>query len=163
MFSCFSTFLCGNIWTSRGAHLLGNEQQGVVLLLISSNIYTQDVVEEKKIFLFTQGPQETQNNVVNQCPFGLPLTFVFIALTFVDVEYLFCISEQGNAYITCMPGPVRRWNYPVPLCLGNVWIYGHCLYFRQQTNCVVSEMARHLCSSTHSSFVCFALKIFVSY
>uniref|UniRef100_H2TR21 CUB and Sushi multiple domains 3 n=1 Tax=Takifugu rubripes TaxID=31033 RepID=H2TR21_TAKRU len=24
---------------------------------------------------------------------------------------------QGNAYITCMPGPVRRWNYPVPLCL----------------------------------------------
>ncbi|XP_039973361.1 CUB and sushi domain-containing protein 3-like isoform X5 [Xiphias gladius] len=26
-------------------------------------------------------------------------------------------SLQGNAYITCMPGPVRRWNYPVPLCL----------------------------------------------
>lgn len=25
---------------------------------------------------------------------------------------------QGNAHITCMPGPVRRWNYPVPLCLG---------------------------------------------
>ncbi|CAG12911.1 unnamed protein product, partial [Tetraodon nigroviridis] len=24
---------------------------------------------------------------------------------------------QGNTYITCMPGPVRRWNYPVPLCL----------------------------------------------
>uniref|UniRef100_A0A673CRR4 CUB and Sushi multiple domains 3a n=1 Tax=Sphaeramia orbicularis TaxID=375764 RepID=A0A673CRR4_9TELE len=24
---------------------------------------------------------------------------------------------QGNAFITCMPGPVRRWNYPVPLCL----------------------------------------------
>ncbi|XP_023259875.1 CUB and sushi domain-containing protein 3-like, partial [Seriola lalandi dorsalis] len=23
----------------------------------------------------------------------------------------------GNAHITCMPGPVRRWNYPVPLCL----------------------------------------------
>ncbi|XP_049586360.1 CUB and sushi domain-containing protein 3 isoform X3 [Syngnathus scovelli] len=27
-------------------------------------------------------------------------------------------SLQGHAYITCMPGPVRRWNYPVPLCLG---------------------------------------------
>uniref|UniRef100_A0A1A8B6K6 CUB and Sushi multiple domains 3 n=1 Tax=Nothobranchius furzeri TaxID=105023 RepID=A0A1A8B6K6_NOTFU len=26
-------------------------------------------------------------------------------------------SLQGNAYITCMPGPVRRWNYPVPLCI----------------------------------------------
>uniref|UniRef100_A0A665U3Y9 CUB and Sushi multiple domains 3a n=1 Tax=Echeneis naucrates TaxID=173247 RepID=A0A665U3Y9_ECHNA len=26
-------------------------------------------------------------------------------------------SLQGNVYITCMPGPVRRWNYPVPLCL----------------------------------------------
>lgn len=25
---------------------------------------------------------------------------------------------QGSAYITCMPGPVRRWNYPAPLCLG---------------------------------------------
>uniref|UniRef100_A0A8C2WGD8 CUB and Sushi multiple domains 3 n=1 Tax=Cyclopterus lumpus TaxID=8103 RepID=A0A8C2WGD8_CYCLU len=26
-------------------------------------------------------------------------------------------SLQGNVHITCMPGPVRRWNYPVPLCL----------------------------------------------
>uniref|UniRef100_A0A8C7ZCP2 CUB and Sushi multiple domains 3b n=1 Tax=Oryzias sinensis TaxID=183150 RepID=A0A8C7ZCP2_9TELE len=26
-------------------------------------------------------------------------------------------SLQGNAHITCMPGPVRRWNYPVPLCI----------------------------------------------
>ncbi|KAM9738006.1 CUB and sushi domain-containing protein 3 isoform 2-T2 [Menidia menidia] len=26
-------------------------------------------------------------------------------------------SLQGHAHITCMPGPVRRWNYPVPLCL----------------------------------------------
>uniref|UniRef100_A0A8C7GAZ9 CUB and Sushi multiple domains 3 n=2 Tax=Oncorhynchus TaxID=8016 RepID=A0A8C7GAZ9_ONCKI len=26
-------------------------------------------------------------------------------------------SLKGNEYITCMPGPVRRWNYPVPLCL----------------------------------------------
>ncbi|XP_041962329.1 CUB and sushi domain-containing protein 3 isoform X2 [Alosa sapidissima] len=26
-------------------------------------------------------------------------------------------SLKGSAHITCMPGPVRRWNYPVPLCL----------------------------------------------
>ncbi|MEQ2158244.1 CUB and sushi domain-containing protein 3, partial [Goodea atripinnis] len=28
-------------------------------------------------------------------------------------------SLQGNAHITCMPGPVRRWNYPVPLCIAH--------------------------------------------
>ncbi|KAJ8415730.1 hypothetical protein AAFF_G00402870 [Aldrovandia affinis] len=28
-------------------------------------------------------------------------------------------SLQGNTYITCMPGPVRRWNFPVPLCLAH--------------------------------------------
>lgn len=70
----------------------------------------------------------------------LLLTLVFIPLKFfLGAEYLFCLSEQGNAYITCMPGPVRRWNYPVPLCLGNGWIYGHCLYFRQQTHRVASD------------------------
>uniref|UniRef100_A0AAR2IVV0 CUB and Sushi multiple domains 3a n=1 Tax=Pygocentrus nattereri TaxID=42514 RepID=A0AAR2IVV0_PYGNA len=26
-------------------------------------------------------------------------------------------SLQGSGFITCMPGPVRRWNYPAPLCL----------------------------------------------
>ncbi|XP_058878367.1 CUB and sushi domain-containing protein 3 isoform X1 [Acipenser ruthenus] len=25
-------------------------------------------------------------------------------------------SLEGHTHITCMPGPVRRWNYPVPLC-----------------------------------------------
>ncbi|XP_034056770.1 CUB and sushi domain-containing protein 3-like isoform X4 [Gymnodraco acuticeps] len=37
-----------------------------------------------------------------------------------DVVQFVCeqgYSLQGNAHITCMPGPVRRWNYPVPLCL----------------------------------------------
>ncbi|XP_010774932.1 CUB and sushi domain-containing protein 3-like [Notothenia coriiceps] len=37
-----------------------------------------------------------------------------------DVVQFLCeqgYSLQGNAHITCMPGPVRRWNYPVPLCL----------------------------------------------
>lgn len=28
-------------------------------------------------------------------------------------------SVQGNSHITCMPGTVRRWNYPPPLCIGN--------------------------------------------
>uniref|UniRef100_A0AAV2MBP8 Uncharacterized protein n=1 Tax=Knipowitschia caucasica TaxID=637954 RepID=A0AAV2MBP8_KNICA len=39
---------------------------------------------------------------------------------------------QGNAYITCMPGPVRRWNYPVPLCLalcgGNITSMNGTIY-----------------------------------
>uniref|UniRef100_A0A803T9B4 CUB and Sushi multiple domains 3 n=1 Tax=Anolis carolinensis TaxID=28377 RepID=A0A803T9B4_ANOCA len=26
-------------------------------------------------------------------------------------------SLQGHSHITCMPGPVRRWNYPIPICL----------------------------------------------
>ncbi|XP_060679965.1 CUB and sushi domain-containing protein 3 [Hemiscyllium ocellatum] len=26
-------------------------------------------------------------------------------------------SLQGHSYITCMPGPVRRWNYPIPMCI----------------------------------------------
>ncbi|KAK4828015.1 LOW QUALITY PROTEIN: hypothetical protein QYF61_022792 [Mycteria americana] len=26
-------------------------------------------------------------------------------------------SLQGRSHITCMPGPVRRWNYPIPICL----------------------------------------------
>lgn len=33
----------------------------------------------------------------------------------------FLLHFQGIAHITCMPGPVRRWNYPVPLCLGRCW------------------------------------------
>lgn len=28
------------------------------------------------------------------------------------------LSPQGRSHISCMPGPVRRWNYPPPLCLG---------------------------------------------
>lgn len=49
-------------------------------------------------------------------------TCFFIALYFgagEDIVFV-CFPQQGNAYITCMPGPVRRWNYPAPLCLGNV-------------------------------------------
>jgi len=29
-------------------------------------------------------------------------------------------SLQGHSHITCMPGPVRRWNYPIPICLGKL-------------------------------------------
>lgn len=25
---------------------------------------------------------------------------------------------QGRSHISCMPGTVRRWNYPSPLCIG---------------------------------------------
>lgn len=27
-------------------------------------------------------------------------------------------SQQGRSHISCMPGTVRRWNYPSPLCIG---------------------------------------------
>lgn len=40
------------------------------------------------------------------------------SLYFFFNRYLFIVCLQGSAHITCMPGPVRRWNYPVPLCLG---------------------------------------------
>lgn len=30
---------------------------------------------------------------------------------------------QGHSHITCMPGPVRRWNYPIPICLGMFNLY----------------------------------------
>lgn len=33
--------------------------------------------------------------------------------------FLFYFSLQGVSHISCMPGPVRRWNYPPPLCIGN--------------------------------------------
>lgn len=92
---------------------------------------TRHCWEENNLFLLQRS--------TGKCPFGLLLTLVLSLLSFLDAEYLFYLSGQGNAYITCMPGPVRRWNYPVPLCLGNGWIYGHCLYFRQQTHCVASD------------------------
>ncbi|XP_028834623.1 CUB and sushi domain-containing protein 3-like isoform X3 [Denticeps clupeoides] len=37
-----------------------------------------------------------------------------------DVVSFLCeqgYTLKGSAFITCMPGPVRRWNYPAPLCL----------------------------------------------
>lgn len=40
----------------------------------------------------------------------------------VSVHTLGC-SLQGNSHITCMPGPVRRWNYPPPLCIGKNIFY----------------------------------------
>lgn len=30
----------------------------------------------------------------------------------------FSFSKQGRSHISCMPGTVRRWNYPSPLCIG---------------------------------------------
>lgn len=55
----------------------------------------------------------------------LVFLFFFIAQYFGGGENIVFVffPEQGNAYITCMPGPVRRWNYPVSLCLGNVLFY----------------------------------------
>ncbi|KAK2515249.1 hypothetical protein Q9233_014448 [Columba guinea] len=41
-------------------------------------------------------------------------------------------SLQGHSHITCMPGPVRRWNYPIPICLalcgGNITAMNGTIY-----------------------------------
>nr|XP_020452269.1 CUB and sushi domain-containing protein 3-like isoform X4 [Monopterus albus] len=60
---------------------------------------------------------------LDSCPEPLPPTNgqkVGDRYTVGDMVAFQCdqgFSLQGNTYITCMPGPVRRWNYPVPLCL----------------------------------------------
>lgn len=48
------------------------------------------------------------------------LSVVFSRLLHFNRSW-FLLHFQGIAHITCMPGPVRRWNYPVPLCLGRCW------------------------------------------
>lgn len=32
---------------------------------------------------------------------------------------------QGHSHISCMPGTVRRWNYPPPLCIGRTLVLSH--------------------------------------
>ena len=34
------------------------------------------------------------------------------------VSFVPSFLEQGRSHISCMPGTVRRWNYPSPLCIG---------------------------------------------
>uniref|UniRef100_A0A8C1PHK2 CUB and Sushi multiple domains 3a n=1 Tax=Cyprinus carpio TaxID=7962 RepID=A0A8C1PHK2_CYPCA len=54
---------------------------------------------------YTGTTQQQWHSVLNKhsiCNLKIMICFVFV---------------KGNAHITCMPGPVRRWNYPVPLCL----------------------------------------------
>lgn len=53
--------------------------------------------------------------------------------------------EQGNAYITCMPGPVRRWNHPVPLCIGGICLFFSflalvCIFARTYWDCVSPDL-----------------------
>lgn len=43
--------------------------------------------------------------------------FLSLCLVYIYMPALGC-SSQGNSHITCMPGTVRRWNYPPPLCIG---------------------------------------------
>ncbi|OWK00257.1 hypothetical protein Celaphus_00019210, partial [Cervus elaphus hippelaphus] len=33
------------------------------------------------------------------------------------VNFISSFLEQGRSHISCMPGTVRRWNYPSPLCI----------------------------------------------
>lgn len=45
----------------------------------------------------------------------LECTFIF---TFFQENDMLCYYFQGHSHISCMPGTVRRWNYPPPLCIG---------------------------------------------
>lgn len=51
------------------------------------------------------------------CPWEMYLRFT---LTLLRTCYsnLVSVVFQGHSHITCMPGTVRRWNYPPPLCIG---------------------------------------------
>lgn len=48
------------------------------------------------------------------------ILLIFVASFFLSFLYCICVRMplQGTSHITCMPGTVRRWNYPPPLCIG---------------------------------------------
>lgn len=46
-------------------------------------------------------------------------------LTFSILLELINYHWQGHSHITCMPGTVRRWNYPPPLCIGRTQTHAH--------------------------------------
>lgn len=41
-----------------------------------------------------------------------------LSLSSVCLERNLLPFFQGHSHISCMPGTVRRWNYPPPLCIG---------------------------------------------
>uniref|UniRef100_A0A8C3QXE4 CUB and Sushi multiple domains 3 n=1 Tax=Cyanoderma ruficeps TaxID=181631 RepID=A0A8C3QXE4_9PASS len=45
-------------------------------------------------------------------------------------------SLQGHSHITCMPGPVRRWNYPIPICLAHCTSCVHLQFLNFSTETI---------------------------
>lgn len=76
-------------------------------------------------------------------------------------------SEQGNAYITCMPGPVRRWNHPVPLCIGGIHFFFSflalvCIFARTYWDCVLPDLRILFdVAKQHSPFVSLSHTLFI--
>lgn len=52
------------------------------------------------------------------CPAVLKIFCKSKCLTSCVLLNLIHYHWQGHSHITCMPGTVRRWNYPPPLCIG---------------------------------------------
>lgn len=82
------------------------------------------------------------------------LVFLLLSVLEVPNTYFVSLPEQGNAYITCMPGPVRRWNYPVPLCLGNVLFYGLTFHLYKDSTMLYSWQQHHFVASNTVSLCC---------
>lgn len=99
---CLSNF-CATYHPWRFPFLILNKQRGFSCYCGSVNIF----VDEMK-------------NSNSESNYSVLICAVFLNATF-QLRAAFLFHFQGNAHITCMPGPVRRWNYPVPLCLGRCW------------------------------------------
>lgn len=61
----------------------------------------------------------------NSCPAVLKIFCKRKCLTFCVLLNLINYHWQGHSHITCMPGTVRRWNYPPPLCIGRTLTHTH--------------------------------------
>lgn len=60
---------------------------------------------------------DVSENGQNKYPILLTLLPLFFFLHLLHCICV-CTPRQGTSHITCMPGTVRRWNYPPPLCIG---------------------------------------------
>lgn len=61
-------------------------------------------------------------NVLFSCCCVFLLPFCLRVLCMCVCTLVHGCSLQGNSHITCMPGTVRRWNYPPPLCIGKKYL-----------------------------------------
>lgn len=62
---------------------------------------------------------------------------LFFCLVYVCTLVHGC-SLQGNSHITCMPGTVRRWNYPPPLCIGKNTFFSFIRFYVLPSFCSIS-------------------------